>query len=182
MKKQAYGLNLHGVGWTLVLSVMLAFPQAGVDRGVEAPDVRSERLSVLARGLAGESDENVSAALSVAWHESRLARYVWWSCQWIPKGASGHCDRGKAKTVFQLHKRACPEVWALEDGSDAQVIAGAKCAVKLLKAARRRCGSLEGMFGGYAGSCGWRGSRSNGAKARVATYRRILVQLKAGRR
>lgn len=168
----------------LILTVLLAFPVPWVERGAETPEQRADRFRPAAELMSAYSLEEVAAASAILWHESRGALYVWHSCEWIPEGATGRCAGGRAKTGFQLEISACPDVFGEPDGSERQLAIAVDCAMGLLRYWREECGSVEGMFSGYAtgNRCDWKGGERDGAKARAETYSKVLRELKRGKR
>lgn len=97
-----------------------------------------------------------------AWYETRLARYVIEGrCHDGPVGA--RCDGGLARGPWQVHQW-CRQAWEPEDGSQASLDGGAYCALRLMVAGMRRCGTIEGAFAGMRGtsecSSGWARERA----------------------
>jgi hypothetical protein len=141
----------------------------------ENPEQRSVLYRPVTEAIAEAADTNAEASMliALAFHESRLARFVIEGrCADGPPGQ--RCDGGKARGVFQLHQSACREAWSLEDGSVASIRAEARCAIRLLRFnasrgknyARSR---LHAAFAGYAA----REWTWDGAAKRVDTARRI---------
>lgn len=170
-----------------LLVIIMAMPQFQGDG--ETPQQRLDRVHAFAELACEYSPEMAANLTTLAEHESRFARYVWYGCKTIPSGAA-NCDRDRrtgkprAKGPFQLW-RWCKAVWAAEDGSRAQLRAGMACASRRLRSMARHCrgrnqyGLLAGMFAGYRSRhCEWTGSRSNGVVARTKTRDRILTRLR----
>lgn len=149
-------LTLFTIGLTFVANASAdLFPVAHVDRE-EPPPERSARLAVVRSAVARFSREERAAVLAIAWGESKLARYVLRDCHDKPPEASGDCDRGKARTYWQLHDAACRELRGVPVGSDESVRIGAECARRLWRSAMRSCrGNVEQSFSVYGGrACG----------------------------
>jgi len=157
-----------------VIAAAMSLSQYVGDR-LETPEQRSALYRPVAEAIAevSRTDAEASLLVALAYHESRLARFVIEGrCADGPRGQ--RCDGGKARGVFQLHQSACPEAWVLEDGSTESMRAEARCAIRLLRwnAARgkgRAPSRLHAAFAGYAAR-DWNWS---GAAKRVATALRI---------
>lgn len=137
----------------LVLAALLRLQLWAPDVQLEYPVARTERLqeaSAAISAAAGQSREMAAALLTLGEAEARFAAYVGTGrCHEGPRGA--RCDRGKARTYWQLHEAACRSAWAAEPGSRAETFAGAQCAANLLRYGRWQCGSWQGAFNVYAG-------------------------------
>lgn len=126
----------------------------------------------------GSLTELSAGLLAIVEHESHSAAYVaTGNCAAGPAGA--RCDNGRARTVFQVWKTACPDVWQTDPGSEAEMRTGAYCAARLLSSALRFCTEVgeppnwPGAYGRYAGQgCGWIGGQK-----REMTRRKLLVAL-----
>lgn len=142
-----------------VLVVLLSLPQYRGDIHAD-PTVedRTRLLRPVAEAIAEVSKTRTEAAVLVALaqHETTLARYVLdGACYQGPVGA--RCDGGKARGAWQVHSW-CKPLWAGPENAPGRHLAGARCAVSLLRKGRAQCGSLAGAFGVYAGAgCKWRG-------------------------
>lgn len=145
-------LTLFTLGLTFVANASAdLFPVAHVDRDEPAPE-RSARIALVRSAVAGFSREERAAVLAIAWGESKLARYVLRDCRDKPPEASGDCDRGKARTYWQLHDSACRELRGVPVGSDESVRIGAECARKRWRYALWVCaGNVEQSFAQYGG-------------------------------
>lgn len=133
----------------------------------EPEDQRAERLERFASTIsnAATDRESRSALLVLTLYESRAARYVVENrCADGPRGLL-ECDEGRAVGPWQLHK-----AHHLKHDLDAQ----ARRAAALWRYHRRRCGSIEGAFAGYAtgGSCSW-----SEAALRAAKFHNYLRRL-----
>lgn len=124
-----------------------------------------------------EEIDMAAAAVSLTYHETRLARYVLEDrCQDGPKGA--RCDDGKARGAYQLWEVSCKRAYAFPAGSRESLHEETRCAVSRLALSYRRCsgrhpgGPYAGMYSAYRGGgsgCTWEGNRLNGARARSRT-------------
>jgi len=166
----------------VILSVLLGLEPAGTDAD-EPPEARRARMAEFAGALAVVLEDEpeplhwAAALLSIATHESRLARYVVEGrCAEGPPGArcdwlEGHGPR--ARGAFQLWSW-CRTAWLLSEPSPAGYVAQGYCALRQAKLAKRRCRTLRGMFSGYRklSDCAWAG-----AGQRVETYVRLRRQI-----
>lgn len=162
-----------------ILALIASLPPFHAEPRPEQPDERLARLRVVSEAVSAlELDATWTAAvLAVGWHESRFARYVQEGrCADGPAGA--RCDQGLARGTWQVHRQACPRAWAERSGSAGEVREGARCAARLLRAAKWRCagrapGEWWGAFSGYAGAaCDWAGARK-----RVRTMESMVARL-----
>lgn len=160
-----------------ILSALLSLAPAWTDRDASAEE-RVALLEPVAEAIAAvaRTPEDAAALTALAWHESRLARYVVEGrCSDGPRGA--RCDNGRARTPWQVHSW-CRAAFSVAEPESLR--AGAECALRHLHWAAHRCALqsldvVQGMFSGYrSGSCAW-----SPAKERVATYRRVLRRLEA---
>lgn len=152
-----------------VLAVMLALPTFYGDRG-ETFDQRYKLLEPLAFEIvsaAGGSRWRASLLVTTAYAETRLARFVIEGrCEEGPVGM--RCDyshklkRSLSRGVFQLKEESCRAAYQYPAGSRESLREEARCAIRQLGAAKKRCagvhpaGDLAGMFSGYGGnSCIW---------------------------
>lgn len=161
-----------------VLSVLLTLPQYYGDRFADPTlEDRARLLRPVAEAIAAVAKNRTEAAalIALAQHETALARYVLDGyCEQGPVGA--RCDGGRARGAWQNHAW-CRELWAGPANAPGRHLAGARCAVALLRKGRAQCGSLAGAFGVYAGAgCGWRGG-----PARVRTVNLMEGRLRAVR-
>ncbi len=156
----------------LILAVLLTLPRFSLDAG-ESVEERRERLTDVARAIAEVSKNRTEAAalIAVAWHESKFSALVQANrCSELPYGM--RCDNGKARSLFQLHKAACPAIWDAPTSQHTRL--GAECAIKLLRWYREQCGSKQGAFGMYAArTCLW-----VGAEKRYATMTNVLEKMR----
>jgi len=154
----------------VILSILLTFPTFWYDRN-ESTEARHARMLETAQAIAGVAKNRTEAAalIAVAWHESRFSAHVQTGrCNELPKGMQ--CDGGQARSIFQLHRGACPELWETPVNEHTRI--GARCAMRLLRGFRERCASVSGAFGMYAArSCKWKGGVS-----RETTMRKVLEQ------
>lgn len=142
----------------------------------EGEEQRAKRLDEIASAIVHASQgsrRRAAALLALGHHESNWARYVGDGCQDVPDGAPD-CDRGKARSYWQVHRSVCPRAWG-DDSLDAY----ARCADRVFWRAVRRCrersrhGEIAGGFSGYTGaSCNW-----GLAAKRAKTYRLRLAKL-----
>ncbi len=126
-------------------------PTAHVDRD-ESPESIARRRAVLADAVRGYSVRERALLLAVGFGESRFAEYVLHDCNWRPPRSVGNCDKGKARSYWQLHQATCPVLWTLPSGSDAAVHAAAECAIRQLRYGMARCKTIEGALAVYAGA------------------------------
>lgn len=142
-----------------ILAVLLSLPQYRGDLHADpTPEDRARLLRPVAEAIAEVSKNRTEAAalIALAKHETNLARYVLDGyCHQGPAGA--RCDGGMARGAWQVH-RWCRELWAGPESAPGRHLAGARCAIRLLRHGRAQCGTLAGAFGVYAGAgCKWRG-------------------------
>ena len=144
-----------------VLRELQSMPRSRFD--VDGPDGRADRLSRLAGVIARVSAKPRDRAilLTLGRNESAFAEYVGAGCTDIPEGAPD-CDGGRARSYWQAWEVACPQAWKLERGSDEATEAFARCALRQMHSAARRCrgrhpaGYWAGGFSGYrSASCTW---------------------------
>ena len=168
-----------------VLAAMLALPQYVGDRD-DNPDKRSELYRPLAQTIAAEARGNRSkeaALVTLAWLESRLARYVLEGrCKEGPRGmrCDAHPRTGvpRARGAFQVWGW-CRDAWRHPEGSIESMRAEARCASRMLSAGLQRCrgrhpaGDWAGAFSGYRnGACTWAP-----AAARARRMETVLARL-----
>ena len=162
-----------------VLAVLLSL-QPHVSDLDEAPGARKARLGAIAQDIATASKGNrdrAAALIVLGSRESHFASWVGDGCQGDPPKGSGDCDKGRARSYWQVWARGCRKGWALPVGSRAAQAAFAGCAARLWQAARRRCQSanedpLVGAYSGYRSVCRW-----EPAKARARRHRVMLARL-----
>lgn len=133
----------------------------------EAPAARDARLRQVAVVIseAARDYEEAAALIELGDAESRYARYVMEGrCLDGPRHAQ--CDRDprtgrpRAVTPWQVWSW-CQEAHRATPGSEEQLRAGAECAARHWRSAKRRCAdrnpdALVGAFSGYrGGSCAW---------------------------
>lgn len=168
------------MSWSTILAVMLAQPTWHGDLA-ETPEQRADLLRpvALAIELATHDTTEQAALIALGYHESGWARYVLEGrCADGPPGA--RCDHGRARSPWQLWRRACPSAWELSEDDPRALERSAACAVRLLRGARGRCrgmhpaGDVAGMFSGYArgGVCTWAP-----AAGRARSMASVLVRL-----
>lgn len=171
-------------------AVLESLPVAWVDRD-EDPELRRERLAILAAELAAAAEDRAdwdvvtSAGIEIAWAESRLARYVAdGRCEDGPEGSRCDIDPAtgipRARGYFQQWKAACPLAYEHPAGSRESLQQEARCVVRLWSAARVRCrgrhpaGEWAGAFSGYRSvDCRWPLGKRRAEH--MATIRRRLV-------
>lgn len=142
-----------------IVAVLLTLPQYGGDRFAD-PTVEDRtrllRPVAVAISAVARNVTEAAALAALAKHETSLARYVLdGACYQGPVGA--RCDGGKARGAWQVHSW-CRALWAGPENAPGRHLAGARCAIGLLRAGRQQCGDLAGAFGVYAGAgCKWRG-------------------------
>ncbi len=154
----------HVVAPELILTVLLSLPAHGTDAG-EHPDARELRLAPVASAIstAARTTQEAAALIAQGFGESGFAGYVIEDrCHEGPKGA--RCDpdrqgRARARGPWQVWAVACPDAWALPAGH-ASLHLEARCAVRLLRGGRQRCGDWEGAFASMGG-----GARCTSARA-----------------
>lgn len=130
-------------------------PTAYVDRD-ESPESLAHRRAVIADAGRKHSARERALLFAVGFGESRFAEYVLHDCRWRPPRSVGNCDRGKARSYWQLHQATCPVLWELPSGSDQAVHVAAECAIRQLRFGMQRCGTIEGALAVYGGmSCGF---------------------------
>lgn len=162
----------------LILAILLAWPPFSAEPVLESSEDRATRLGNVADVIAAtaarrpgglDPAETAAALLTIGFWESRFALYVGAGrCETGPVGARCDPDRKgvpRARTYWQLHRAACPSAWAEDPGSQAELVAAARCAAVLFSAARSRCGRyhkagpIAGAFSGYrSAQCEWRGA------------------------
>lgn len=154
-----------------VLSALLALTPHWSD----APTTeRPERLRLLAQAIAeATNDPDTAAALvAIVKHESNVAAYTW-TCAVIPRGAAD-CDKGRARSPFQLHRAGCLEGW--RSGS---IMDYAKCAARHWRGGKGRCeryakDAMAARFRAYRGPCAPLADEYR----RVKTYLRIREDIR----
>lgn len=159
-----------------------SLPRFSLQDKDEPQDLRDDRLEKFSN-TAYKASKNkppeisrvqmLAILLELAYAETKLAMNVGIGrCDLMPKGQQ--CDKGKAKTYYQLWEVACPAVWdkALEPGSEEELEIAANCAARLFKSAYARCkgknkyGDIAGAFAGYRSTdCLWEPDK-NGPKSR----------------
>jgi len=114
------------------------------------------------------------------WKESRWCDYVWNGCIVIPKGASGNCDRGRARGAWQLWENTCRDAYQFAPGTPESLHEEVACAARIWRNGLRRCedrhpaGNIAGAFSAFAGaSCEWPGGERR-ASEYEATLQRFL--------
>ncbi len=161
-----------------ILAAMLAFPQYTGDRHADGPADRARLYRPVAAAIAEVSRNHTEAAALVAlgYSETAFARYVLDGyCHQGPAGA--RCDGGRARGAWQVWSH-CRPLWAGPENAPSRHLDGARCAIRLLRAGRVRCGTLRGAFGVCAGrGCDWRGGAARAkltatVKGRLAHGRR----------
>ncbi len=150
---------------------------------VEIPDnTRDTRLTMVAHELA-RLPQSVAVALAYqGWQESKWSSWVWNGCipSKKPKGASGNCDRGRARGAFQLWENTCRAAYQYEPGTAESLHEEVACAARIWRNGIRRCegrhpdGNIAGAFSAFAGaSCEWPGGAAR-AREYEATLQRFL--------
>lgn len=131
------------------------FPIAWVDRD-KPPERIAELRRVVTEAVSGFTARERAAVLAIGGGESAWAEFVLFDCRDRPADASGDCDRGKARTYWQLHDAACPELRGVAVGSVESVRIGADCARRRWGYAMKVCrGNVEQSFAQYGGRrCG----------------------------
>ncbi len=133
----------------------------------------------------GSQLELAAAVLAVGQHESHYASLVGADqCSAMPAGQ--RCDRGKARSYWQLWAQAAPALHALPLGDPDATRVAAWAAARQLASAARFCSEpgawdWAAAFGRYGGrGCGWSG-RAHVGRARAETQRRLLAALQRAR-
>lgn len=138
----------------------------------ETSQARSTRLAGVASAIrqATRGDTEIAKALVVYGRaETHFARYVGEGrCSEGPKGS--RCDEGKARTYWQLWEQTCPAAWAEVQGSQAELVAAAVCAARLMRSGWAKCRTIEGMF---AATWGHGRCTAPGAAKRAEMFRRL---------
>jgi hypothetical protein len=127
----------------------------------------------------GPARELAALLLSVAWHESALARNVHageckpWECDAHRDPRTGR-TRHRAASLWQLHASGLvpPAEWRELSGTDAESTRRAAwAAARVLAVSRNRCGTIEGAVAQYGTGrrCTWKGAAS-----RLRTWQRLL--------
>lgn len=170
------------------VAVMMTLPQYVGDVIVDPPAERAKLYRPVAAAIVAvaKNDTEVATLISLAHHETALARYVLdGHCEQGPVGAQ--CDGGRARGPWQVWAW-CKGAWEAKDGSPEEKLEGAKCAIRLLRTSRTDCarvckatGSgckpLHAAFSGYAGrGCDW-----PHAARRVSTTSLLQGRIKAER-
>lgn len=118
----------------------------------EPADARAQRLNDIAAAVqsASSSSEVQAALLTLGEAETHFAAYVGSGhCEAGPRGS--RCDRGRARSYWQLHKPACPKLFDLEPTDPSTVPVAAQCAARYLRYGRSICGDWQGAFSVLAG-------------------------------
>lgn len=144
-----------------VLAVMLRQPPWSGDVA-ETPQQRRALYAPVAQAIADASTDTqeMAALATLAWHETRLARYVLEGrCKDGP--ASAQCDQGHARGPWQ--------VWRAE----------ARCALQMLGWGRKMCADKGVAPGWHSAYAGYRSLRCEelDAPKRLETHRRIAREL-----
>ena len=172
-----------------VLAMLLALGTSAEDRAPELAEVKRAQLEALAESIssvaAAQRDvaplELAAFVATLGWHESKFSlRIAEGRCK------PYECDRGRARGIFQIHRRATmtDAEWDALLGTDRDAaLAGTREIVRRIVAARRRCRSLEsrqdwaaGVFSSLAG----RGciGEFKGRAERVVRFRALLRRKK----
>lgn len=152
-----------------VLALLVSMPQYRADIHAD-PTIEDRRRLLrpvaLAISAVAKNRTEAAALVALAQHETHLARYVLDGyCEQGPVGA--RCDGGRARGAWQVHSW-CRPLWDVSATDPGRHLAGARCAIGLLRRGRAKCGSLAGAFGAYAGvGCRWRGGP---ARARTTAH------------
>jgi hypothetical protein len=181
-----------------VLCVLMSLPPHYTDAEEPAAE-REKRLEEIAGAVTyavehvstGDAVQLAAAVLVLGWAESRWARYVGEGrCEDGPKGARCDPDRRgvpRARSYWQLHRRACRQLWATPKGSRAALQAAAVCAARRwqggLKMCAGRCkwGPQAGAFAAYRGGVGPDPCNWPGALARKNLLSVYLSRMRSGR-
>lgn len=134
---------------SIILRVLLALPPHQED--TDWP-YRDAELQPLAEAIAqtAKTPQEAAGLVTVAYEESRLARYVGdGRCHEGPPGA--RCDNGRARGYFQLWQVACPQAYRFKAGTIASLKAEVVCARRLLVSGYKRCQSVN-PAGSWAGA------------------------------
>lgn len=160
-----------------VLAVFLELPTYHGDKN-DPPDTRIALYAPYAQAIAdtAKNERETAVLMSIAWHESHLARYILENrCSEGPVGE--RCDNGRARNFLQIHRVACPDAWKLPWGSDESLRLEAQCAISLYHFGEHRCRSASGAYGIYAGtSCAWSGSVSRHALSERLQRRLVIAE------
>jgi hypothetical protein len=145
---------------SVTLAAMLSLAPWVGDAG-ESPEAREARLAPYARAVdAATGSLALRAALvALAWHETKMARYVTEGrCHDGPPGQ--RCDNGKARGPWQLHG------WCKATTPEGEAV----CAAGMLSYMLTRCdGDWPEAFGAYG-----TGGRCVALTAREETRQRLL--------
>lgn len=135
----------------------------------ETEEARRARWAEVVDAVSGFDRVTVSALLAIAEGETHLAAYTRGDCTGrVPKGGA-NCDGGRARSYWQLHRAACPELWVASDPDMVKV--AARCAAKRWRWAYRLCERrVEEAMSAY----GWGTCKLHPrSAAKEATMRRI---------
>lgn len=152
-----------------VHAILVELPPAWAERELETAAQRSVRLRAVAGVIAPYPRHVQDRLIAKAYGETRLAAYTAHDCTGkVPPGAA-HCDRGAARSHWQLHRGVCPRLWACSAADAVRV--GAACAAAHLERAFRRCGGDPAKsFAAY----GWgRCVSTANSERKAALYRRL---------
>lgn len=161
-----------------VLAVMLRQPPWSGDVA-ETPQQRRALYAPVAQTIADASTDTqeMAALATLAWHETRLARYVLEGrCKDGP--ASAQCDQGHARGPWQVWPW-CKDAYRYADGSAESRRAEARCALQMLGWGRKMCADKGVAPGWHSAYAGYRSLRCEelDAPKRLETHRRIAREL-----
>jgi hypothetical protein len=144
----------------------------------EDPADQARRLqdASVAISAASSSRELAAALLTLGEAETHFAAYVG-NDRCHEKPAGMRCDRGKARSYWQLHSLACTDLSEVAAGDhETATLVAAQCAARLLRWGKYTCGSWAGAFNLYAGNACGKGP----GKAREQRMRQVLNMLDHG--
>jgi len=186
---------------TILLTLMIAFPVAYLDRGQETSDQREARLSDTARAI---DDATLKATCQGPWKTAKCQRYWtghredlaillvtigFWESRFALNVHQGKCKKWecdaelgpngtivhKARTPWQMQRTSFSEPeWDKMVGIDYEAtFHAAYAAAKSLSPGYRKCGNVYGAISIYAGAgtCKWEDGRN-----RVAFYGRLRAK------
>lgn len=162
----------------IILSVLLKLTPHVSDLH-EPPEARLSRMTTIAEDIAHASRGDIGKMAFLitkgSFESGNFASWVGAGCVGEPPPNVGDCDRGRARSYWQNHRRGCRDGWALPLGSHEAQRKFATCAVKLFAHGLARCKTLSGAYTAYGtgGSCF--GLPSAGKRA--AMHVRIQAQL-----
>lgn len=147
------------------------------ERDIESAEQRDSREVLIAEVVASYPHRQAAALVAIGYGETTFARYTLFDCHEIPKGASGDCDKGLARSYWQLHKSVCPPLFDLPSGSKEAVEAAAACALKQWRFSYRACRGMSAQVERSFSHYGGRGcSRWDRSAKKAAVFSRAIAR------